>query len=62
MVFSTTSWSTTLISLLKSVGTVSNSSVYNSSAIGFKLAKTVFLANSDVSIPVTFLNQILLHN
>ena len=32
------------------------------SASGFKLAKASFLANGDVSTPVAFLSQILLHN
>ena len=71
--FSTTSVFTTSLSLLKSTGTdfylsASNSdnlSISNLSTTSFKLAKSSFLANWDVSTPVAFLNrfcQILLHN
>ena len=47
-----------MLSLLKSTGTVSNFSVSNLSASGFKLAKS----HSDVPTPTAFLNLPLLHN
>ena len=46
-----TSSSTTLITLLKSVGTVFNLSTSSLSALAFKLTKSDFAANSDVSTP-----------
>ena len=49
---------TTLLSLLKSTGTVSNFSMSNLSASGFKLAKSHF----DVPTPIAFLNLLLSHN
>ena len=47
----------TLLSLLKSPGTVFNLSISD-----FKLTKSTSLANFDVSTPAAFLNQILLHD
>ena len=58
----TTSLFTTLLSLLKSTGSVFDLSISNSSTSGFKLAKPVFLVKSDVSTPVAFLNLPMLHN
>ena len=43
-----------LFKLLKPVSTYLNLSISNLSASDFKLAKSVFLANSDLSTPVTF--------
>ena len=48
-VFLTTSFFTTLLNLLKSVGTGSNFSMSNLSASVFKLAKFVFSAKLEVS-------------
>ena len=61
-VFSTAPLFTTLLSLYKSTGTVFNLSISNSSTPNFELAKSVFLADSDVSTPVAFLILLLLYN
>ena len=45
---------TASLRLLKSTGVVSNSSISNLSIFNFKLAKSAFLANFDVSTPVAF--------
>ena len=45
---------TTLLSLLKQTVTVFNLSISNSSIYDFKLAKSAFLAKSDVSNLVAF--------
>ena len=60
--FLTTSFFTTSLSLLKSTGAGTNSSISNLSISAFKLAKSDFAASLDVSIPVAFLNQLLLNN
>ena len=61
-VFSTAPLFTTLLSPYKSIGTVFNLSISNSSTPNFELAKSVFLADSDVSTPVAFLILLLLYN
>ena len=53
---------TTLLSLLKSTGTVFNSSTSILSTSAFRLAKSDFAANLKVSIPLLFLTLILLHD
>ena len=67
---------TTSLSLLKSIGVVSNLTVSNLSTLplsnlsisfnlvasDFKLGKLVFLAKSDISTPVGFLKSDFLHN
>ena len=54
--------STLLFKLLKPLGTFCNLSISNLSPSYFKLYKPAFLAKSDVSTPVAFLSQNLLHN
>ena len=49
-----TNLSTLLFKLLELLGTLFNLSISNLSASGFKLAKSVFLAKSDISNPVSF--------
>ena len=49
IVFLTTSFFTTLLSLLKSTGTVANLSISNLSTSVFKLDRFVFNANFEVS-------------
>ena len=61
-VFSTAPLFTTLLSLYKSTGTVFNLSISNSSTPNFAPVKSVFLADSDVSTPVAFLNLLLSYN
>ena len=56
--FLATSLFTTLLSLLKSTGTVYNLRTSIRSSSDFKLAKSDFAANLDVSIPVTFFNSV----
>ena len=51
-----------LLNLLKSTGTGFNLSISNLSKSDFKSAKLSCLANCDISTPVAFLSQILLHN
>ena len=51
---STSSLSTLLFKLLKLFGTFFNLSMSNLSTSDCKLAKLVFLAKSDISIPVAF--------
>ena len=60
-VFLTTSFFTLLLSSLKSIGVVSNFAIFNSSTSAFKLTRSDFAANLDVSIPVAFKSD-LLHN
>ena len=50
--FLTTFLFTTLLSLLKSTGTVCNLSASNLATFHLKLAKSFFLTNCDVSMPV----------
>ena len=61
-VFLTASFSTTLLSLLKTAGIVSNLPISYLLISDFKEAKSTFLAKSDESTLVLFLKQILLHN
>ena len=61
-IFFTTSLLTTLLSLLKSTGTVFHLSTSILSISAFKLAKSDFAANVDVSTPVAFFKPALLHN
>ena len=51
-ILSTANLSTLLLKLLKLLGTFFNSSISKLSTSDFKLAKSVFLAKSDVSTPV----------
>ena len=53
--FITTSFFAALLSLLKSIVTAFNLSISKSSIFDFKLAKSGFLANCDVSTAVVFL-------
>ena len=53
---------TTLPSLFKSTGTVFSLSTSILSMSAFKLAKSDFAANLEVSITAAFLNQLLLYN
>ena len=53
-VFLTTSFFSISVSLLKSTGTGINLSIYNLSTSAFKLAKSGFAANLDVSIRGVF--------
>ena len=53
-VFLTTSFSTTLFSLLKSARVVSKLPISDLSISYFKLAKSTFLANSNISTPAAF--------
>ena len=48
--------------MLKSLGIFFNLSISKLSTLDFKLAKSTFLANFDVSTPAAFFNRILLHN
>ena len=48
----TTSFFTTLLSLLESTGVVYDSSISNLWTFDFKLAKSTFLGNFDVLVPV----------
>ena len=59
---STSNLSTLLFKLIKPLGTFFNLSISNLSTLDFKLAKLTFLAKSDVSTPVAFLDLLLLHN
>ena len=59
-VFWTTLWFTALLSLLKPTRTVFNSSTSSLSISVFRLAKSDFSANLDVSTPVAFLSLCLL--
>ena len=59
-VFLTTSYFTTLLTLLKSIAIVSHIYFLNLTASNLKLAKSVFLANYDASRPLAFLNQLFL--
>ena len=61
-VFLTTPFFTTSLSLLKSRGAGTNLPISNSFTSAFELAKSDFAASLDVSIPVAFYNQPLLHN
>ena len=61
-VFLTTSFYTTLLNLLKSVGTGTNLSMSNLSTSVFKLAKFVFNAKLEVSTCEIFLISVFLHN
>ena len=54
MVFLTTSLFTTVFSQLKSTETVLNLSTSTLSILAFRLAKSDFVANLDVSSPVAF--------
>ena len=58
-VFLKASFSTTLISFPKSAGVFSNLSISNLSGFDFKLTKSTFLANVDVSKPAV---SVFLHN
>ena len=58
----TTSFFTASICLLKSAGTGTNLPISYLATSAFKLTKSDFGASLDVSIPVAFLNQFLLHN
>ena len=49
--------STLLFKLLKPLGSFSNLSKFNLSTSDFELARSSFLAKSDVSIPVAFFNS-----
>ena len=60
--FLTTSFFTTSLSLLKSIGTGTNSSISNLSNLAFKLTESDFATSLDVSIPVAFFIQLLLHS
>ena len=53
---------TLLLKLLKLFGTFLNLPLSNLSTSDFKLANSLFLAKSDVSTPVAFLNLLLLRN
>ena len=59
-VFLTTSLSTILLSLLKSLGIVFNSFTSILSTSAFKVAKFDFSANLGVSIPVAFFRNIII--
>ena len=58
----TSNLSTLLLKLLKLVGKIFNLSKSTLSTWDFKLAKSTFSANFDVSTPVAFLNLLLLHD
>ena len=49
---------TTSLRLLKSTGTDTNLSTSNLYALDFKLAKSTFLTNFDVSKPVAFFKSV----
>ena len=57
-VFLTTSFFTTSLSLVKSTGARTNLSISNLSTSAFKLTKSDFAANLNVSIPVAFLKSV----
>ena len=59
---STPNLSTLLFKSIKPLGTFFNLSMSNLSTSDFKLAKSVFLANSDVSTPVTSYGSVLWYN
>ena len=56
--FLTTSFFITSLNLLKSTGTSNNLSASNLSTLDFKLAKSIFLAEDYVSIPVAFFKSV----
>ena len=58
----TSNLSTFFFKLLKLVVTFCNLSISNLYPSDFKLAKSVFLAKSDVSTPVAFFKSAFLHN
>ena len=62
IVFLTTSFFTTLLSLLKSTGTSANLSISDLSISVFRLAKFDFNAKLEVSTCEIFLISVLLHN
>ena len=57
-VFLTTSFFTTSLSLVKSTGARTNLSISNLLTSAFKLTKSDFAANLNVSIPVAFLKSV----
>ena len=59
LVFLTTSFFTTSLSLPKSTGTDTNLSLSNLSISAFKLAKSDFAASVDVSVSVAFFKSVL---
>ena len=61
-VFLTALLSATLLGLFESTRVLSELSIPSLSTPDFKIAKSAFLANCDVLLPVAFLNRILLHN